>query len=120
MDDDLVKRLRENSLIKQQTAWTRSDGGQDLSIGSLLADEAADRIEELEREVASRTRLVALREKMFTALIAERDAIREKTIEEVLAAIKLIGDTQRNNSTALNIYYVLGLVERALSREVKP
>jgi hypothetical protein len=51
-DDDLVKLLREVSLEKQQEAWARSDGGQDLTIGAMLADEAADRIEELEAKLA--------------------------------------------------------------------
>ena len=52
MSDDLVKRLREVSLEKHQEAWARSDGGQDLTIGAMLADEAADRIEELEAKLA--------------------------------------------------------------------
>jgi hypothetical protein len=51
-DDDLVKLLREVSLEKQQEAWARSDGGQYLTIGAMLADEAADRIEELEAKLA--------------------------------------------------------------------
>jgi chromosome segregation ATPase len=51
MSDDLVKRLREVSLEKHQEAWARSDGGQDLTIGGMLADEAADRIEELEAKL---------------------------------------------------------------------
>lgn len=42
--DDLVKRLREVSMEKQQEAWGRLDGGQDLSIGAMLADEAAEAI----------------------------------------------------------------------------
>lgn len=42
--DDLVERLREISQEKQQEAWGRADGGQDLSIGAMLADEAADEI----------------------------------------------------------------------------
>jgi hypothetical protein len=52
MSDDLVKRLREVSLEKHQEAWARSDGGQDLTIGAMLADEAADRIQELEANLA--------------------------------------------------------------------
>jgi hypothetical protein len=43
--DELVRDLREVSAEKQQEAWSRLDGGQDLSIGAMLADAAADRIE---------------------------------------------------------------------------
>jgi hypothetical protein len=45
---DLVDRLRDNAAIKDGEAWRRVDGGQDLSIGSALATEAAERIEALE------------------------------------------------------------------------
>ena len=48
MSDDLVKQLREGALEKQQEAWDRADGGQDLSIEAGLALVAADRIEALE------------------------------------------------------------------------
>jgi hypothetical protein len=58
MSDDLVKRLREVSLEKHQEAWARSDGGQDLTIGAMLADEAADRIQELEAKLAKAVELV--------------------------------------------------------------
>lgn len=44
---DLVARLRDTSTEKQSEAWRRIDGGQDLSIGAMLADEAADAIETL-------------------------------------------------------------------------
>lgn len=44
----LIERLRDNALIKAGEAWWRLDGGQDLSIGSSLADEAADKIEQLQ------------------------------------------------------------------------
>ena len=46
--DGLVRRLEECSLEKQQAAWGRSDGGQDLSLGAMLADEAAAAIRELQ------------------------------------------------------------------------
>ena len=58
MTDDLVKLLREVSLEKNQEAWARSDGGQDLTIGAMLADEAADRIEELEAKLAQQDDLM--------------------------------------------------------------
>ena len=48
MADDLVKQLREGALEKQQEAWDRADGGQDLSIEAGLALVAADRLESLE------------------------------------------------------------------------
>lgn len=44
----LIERLRDNALIKDGEAWRRLDGGQDLSIGSSLANEAADKIEQLQ------------------------------------------------------------------------
>lgn len=44
----LIERLRECASEKSKEAWRRLDGGQDLSIGAMLADEAADRIEKLE------------------------------------------------------------------------
>lgn len=50
MSDDLVWRLREVSFEKHHEAWGRLDGGQDLTIGAMLAEQAADRIEELEAE----------------------------------------------------------------------
>lgn len=53
----LVDRLREVALEKSQEAWRRLDGGQDLSIGSMLAEEAAGRIEHLEAELAAAHRL---------------------------------------------------------------
>lgn len=43
----VVERLREQSQTKQGEAWRRQDGGQDLSVGAQLADDAADLIEEL-------------------------------------------------------------------------
>ena len=52
MSDYLVSRLRECAEEKQQEAWGRADGGQDLSIGAALADEAADRISALEAALA--------------------------------------------------------------------
>ena len=51
--DDLIARLREMALEKQSEAWGRIDGGQDLSIGAMLAEETANRIEALEAENAS-------------------------------------------------------------------
>jgi len=51
MSDDLVERLREVSFEKHQEAWGRLDGGQDLTIGAMLAEQAADRIEELEAKL---------------------------------------------------------------------
>jgi hypothetical protein len=63
MSDDLVKRLREVSLEKHQEAWARSDGGQDLTIGAMLADEAADRIQELEAKLAKAVEKFAALEK---------------------------------------------------------
>jgi hypothetical protein len=48
MSDDLVKRLRDASTEALQAAWRRTDGGQDLALGAILAEQAADRIEELE------------------------------------------------------------------------
>lgn len=50
MSEELVRRLRETAEEKHGEAWRRIDGGQDLSIGAMLADEAADRIAELEAE----------------------------------------------------------------------
>lgn len=44
---DIVERLRENARLKSGEAWRRQDGGQDLCIGAMLADEAADKIERL-------------------------------------------------------------------------
>ena len=48
MSDDLVTRLREWALENRQQAWGRADGGQDLSIGAAMVEEAADRIAALE------------------------------------------------------------------------
>lgn len=48
----LIARLRDNAAEKHQEAWGRQDGGLDLSIGAMLADEAADAIEALQAEVA--------------------------------------------------------------------
>ena len=53
MADDLVKQLREGALEKQQEAWDRADGGQDLSIEAGLALVAADRLESLEAALQS-------------------------------------------------------------------
>lgn len=53
MADDLKQRLRDCSESKQSEAWMRIDGGQDLCIGAMLADEAADRIEALEAQLAA-------------------------------------------------------------------
>lgn len=47
----IVERLREVAMEKHQAAWGRIDGGQDLSIGAMLADEAADEIERLQAEL---------------------------------------------------------------------
>ncbi len=44
----LCARLDEVSREKQQEAWSRIDGGADMSIGAALADEAASAIRELE------------------------------------------------------------------------
>jgi len=44
---DIVERLRECATDKAGEAWRRIDGGQDLCIGSMLAEEAADEIERL-------------------------------------------------------------------------
>jgi hypothetical protein len=48
MSDDLVKWLRDASTEALQAAWRRTDGGQDLVLGAILAEQAADRIEELD------------------------------------------------------------------------
>lgn len=48
----LQERLRDVSQQKQSEAWRRTDGGQDLSIGAMLADEAATALDTLEAEVA--------------------------------------------------------------------
>ena len=45
---DLVERLREEALEADKEAWRRMDGGHEYSMGAMLADEAADRIEALE------------------------------------------------------------------------
>ena len=45
---DLVERLREEALEAHKEAWRRRDGGQEYSMGAMLAEEAADRIEALE------------------------------------------------------------------------
>lgn len=58
---DLVERLREKALEADKEAWRRRDGGQEYSMGAMLADEAADRIEALEAENARlRERLQAI------------------------------------------------------------
>lgn len=49
---DLVERLREESLEAHKEAWRRLDGGHEYTMGAMLADEAADRIEALEAEIA--------------------------------------------------------------------
>jgi hypothetical protein len=46
---DLLERLRECSRVKQGQAWSRMDGGHDLCIGAMLAEEAADEIERLRK-----------------------------------------------------------------------
>lgn len=48
----LVERLREEALALQQTAWSRMDGGQKCSLNANLAEEAADEIERLTRELS--------------------------------------------------------------------
>ena len=45
---DLVERLREEALEAHKEAWRRRDGGQEYTMGAILAEEAADRIEALE------------------------------------------------------------------------
>lgn len=46
---ELVERLRERALELHGAAWSRLDGGQDCTISAALAEQAADRIETLER-----------------------------------------------------------------------
>lgn len=48
---DLVERLREEALEADKEAWRRLDGGHEYTMGAMLADEAADRIEALEAEI---------------------------------------------------------------------
>lgn len=55
---DIVERLREVAMEKHQAAWGRIDGGQDLSIGAMLADEAADEIERLQAELRAARELL--------------------------------------------------------------
>jgi hypothetical protein len=50
--DDLKERLQEVALEKRSAAWAARDGGQDYSIGAMLADEALARIEALEQRVS--------------------------------------------------------------------
>lgn len=49
---DVVERLREVATEKRQEAWSRIDGGQDLSIGADLAEEAAAAIEARDSRIA--------------------------------------------------------------------
>lgn len=49
---DLVERLREEALEADKEAWRRLDGGHEYTMGAMLAEEAADRIEQLEEENA--------------------------------------------------------------------
>lgn len=49
---DIVERLREASVERQQIAWGRIDGGQEWSIAADLADQAAGEIERLRSENA--------------------------------------------------------------------
>ena len=49
---DLTERLRDYATCLQGAAWSRQDGGQDLSIGSMLAEEAATTLETLTQENA--------------------------------------------------------------------
>ena len=92
MADDLVKQLREGALEKQQEAWDRADGGQDLSIEAGLALVAADRIEELEAR-AERAE-------------AERDALREAMVKADELAGAIENDVWQNTQTwfALTAY----------------
>lgn len=58
----LIERLREQSQMKAGEAWSRQDGGQDLCIGSALAEEAADEIERLRATLKPFADLAALYE----------------------------------------------------------
>jgi hypothetical protein len=50
-DAALVERLRDEARHLQKAAWGKSDGRQDCSISSMLADEAADTIEAQARRI---------------------------------------------------------------------
>lgn len=52
----IVERLREEALALQQTAWSRMDGGQQCSLNASLAEEAADEIERLTRQIEDMSR----------------------------------------------------------------
>lgn len=45
-----MDELREYAMDTDRTAWSRKDGGQELTMLAALADKAADRIEALEAE----------------------------------------------------------------------
>lgn len=49
---ELVKRLRDEARAAHQESWSRSDGGQDLVIAAMLAEDAAAEIERLTARVA--------------------------------------------------------------------
>lgn len=81
--ESLVERLRENASLKQGEAWRRIDGGQDLSIGAMLATEAADEIERL------RDSLILLSQWMDETVILGKIASEDytKSLREKISAL---------------------------------
>ena len=86
---DLVDRLREVSAEKQSEAWGRQDGGQDLSIGAMLADEAADYITAIEAQLAA----TCQRE----AATCQRHDAKVAALEAQLAAAQIIDGLHQPN-----------------------
>jgi hypothetical protein len=83
--EGLVKRLLEEARGLDRMAWSRMDGGQDCSIASNLATEAADALTAKDAEIAGlKKHQLAARASTPSASADTRERVRQ-AVAEILA-----------------------------------